>query len=118
MTPEQKFWQLLKPHIPGHVNRIENSTGVGIPDVNYCYNGQETWLELKAGSQLRISQKIWHYQRSLRAGRVLVIERINNDIRISKALPILEKYEVLTQEEKPWNWEYLEGILRNDSGKY
>src|SRR5690348_15084234 len=101
MTPEQKFWQLLKPHIPGHVNRIENSVANGMPDVNFAYGGKETWLELKANVNwlytefeiverpkgLRESQLIWHNQRKLYGdSRILVITRDKDIIKILEAL--------------------------------
>lgn len=115
MTPEQKFWQLLKPHIPGHVQRIENSTSVGIPDVNFAYNGKETWLELKAGSKLRDSQKIWHQQRTIQGSRVLVVERLGDIIYISKPTGNeIGEYSLLWKESKPWSWKLIVGVITGE----
>ncbi|HBP66248.1 MAG TPA: hypothetical protein DD730_18810 [Desulfosporosinus sp.] len=126
MTPEQKFWQLLKPHIPGHVNRIENSASVGIPDVNYCYNDRETWLELKANvnwlcqvrdvldhpNKIRDSQLIWHNQRFFHGGsRILVATRDGDSIKIISALGAY-RYFVEGVFPKPWDWSSIEGILK------
>ncbi len=44
---EKDFWRSIQPKLNGHVNRVENIVGVGIPDVNICHNGIETWVELK-----------------------------------------------------------------------
>jgi hypothetical protein len=114
MTPEQKFWQLLKPHVPGHVNRIENTVGNGIPDVNFCYKGKETWIELKAGSKLRDSQKIWHQQRALAGGRVFVIERALTVIRITRATELLDVYLEVERFPRPWDWTTIEAILKGE----
>ena len=35
--------------LPGRWERIENGVSVGMPDVNYCVNGFEGWIELKHG---------------------------------------------------------------------
>jgi len=127
MTPEQKFYYLIKDHLPGHVNRIENSTGVGIPDVNFCVHGIETWLELKANvnllvveheviqipfgtKRLRDTQLIWHGQRTGWGGRVLVAIRDGDTIKILKCLDI-HKYRVLLVQKKPWNWDTITALL-------
>ena len=114
MTPEQKFWQLLKPHVPGHVNRIENTVGVGIPDVTYCYQGTETWIELKAGSVLRDSQYIWHHQHALAGGIVYLIQRDKDIIAVRKATAILKEYILIGYFHKPWNWATIEAILKGE----
>ena len=127
MTPEQKFYYLIKDHIPGHVNRIENSTGVGIPDVNFCFDGLETWLELKANinllvaeqevidipfgtKKLRDSQIIWHGQRTKAGGRVLVAIRDDSTIKILKCLK-MHTYRVLLVQKKPWYWDTITATL-------
>ena len=61
---ESKFYQELKKAWPNvHFQRIETTTGLGIPDVNCCVNGVEFWLELKVslGKRLAITkyQKSW-----------------------------------------------------------
>lgn len=41
-----------------HLQRIESgSTGLGIPDVNYCYKGTEGWAELKVA---KVTKKTPH----------------------------------------------------------
>jgi hypothetical protein len=48
--PEQAMWQRLQPLLKpyGHFERVENAFGSGMPDVNYCVQGHEGWIELKA----------------------------------------------------------------------
>lgn len=64
MTPEQKFWQQVKEHLPGHVTRIENAAGNGMPDVNVGFNGRDYWIELKIAKSrdtvlIRKEQRVW-----------------------------------------------------------
>lgn len=130
MNPEQKFYYLIKDHLPGHVNRIENSTGVGMPDVNFCFKGQETWLELKANiglltevneliqipfssKRLRDSQIIWHGKRVLQGGRVLVAVRDGGTITILQCKG-MHQYKTLYVGKKPWNWEAITSILEGE----
>ena len=44
---ESEFWHYLRNNIPGHLQRIEDSISCGIPDVNYCIEHVEGWIELK-----------------------------------------------------------------------
>ena len=48
---EKNVYQLLKKHVirhPDRIDRIENLTVVGMPDVNLCIEGRESWIEIKA----------------------------------------------------------------------
>lgn len=67
---ESSFWSTLRNGfnaIPKATrpfcHRIENSAGVGQPDVNVSYAGREVWLELKVmkGNQIEVrhSQFAW-----------------------------------------------------------
>ena len=45
-----------------HLTWVEShATSLGVPDLNYCVDGVEGWLELKAGPHIdiRASQVIW-----------------------------------------------------------
>lgn len=82
MTAESQFWSLIAGHLPPlvHVQRIETgSTGRGIPDVNLCWDGVETWLELKIvkGKRVDLSpeQVAWHYRRARAEGRSWIVAR-------------------------------------------
>lgn len=48
---EKTDYQLLRKHmLQGHdrLDRIENMAGAGTPDINYCIDGVEGWIELKS----------------------------------------------------------------------
>lgn len=128
MKPEQKFWSLLKDHVPGHVNRIESSTSNGAPDVNYCFRGKDIWLELKAEinllvveqeviqipfgtKRLRDTQIIWHAKRAQQGGLVLVAIRDGDTIKLLQCQK-MHQYICLMVMKKPWNWEIVEGHLK------
>lgn len=75
------LWALLRSHMP-HADwqRIETGgTGRGIPDVNGCLGGTETWLELKATAgwavAIRPEQVAWAERRTRAGGRVLLVTR-------------------------------------------
>ena len=83
MTPEQSFHHWLKMGNPADIQRIETSTASGIPDTNWCYNGQEVWVELKIcspkmGVLLRKEQYAWGMRRSNHDGKVFVLALSGN----------------------------------------
>jgi hypothetical protein len=55
------------------------STGRGVPDLNFCYEGVEGWIELKRASGWRINitpeQIGWMERRARHGGRVFVAVR-------------------------------------------
>lgn len=76
INSEKKFWAWLRPKLPGHVIRIENSVGQGMPDANVCDGGREFWLELKYGHSevlLRPHQYAWGMRRAAHGGHVFII---------------------------------------------
>lgn len=126
MTPEQKLWQLVKPHIPGHVNRVENSMGTGMPDVEFCYKGRQYWLENKVdlgvvigpnrlGDCIRLneenrgpkfvreSQYIWHSQRVKQGGNVFILSRDKDRLMLLRCVD-LRVYIITYVDHKAWNW--------------
>lgn len=61
-----------------HWDRIENTAGNGMGDMNGCWMGTEVWIELKEIHNLRISnlrpsQVAWHTKRWLKGGRCYVL---------------------------------------------
>jgi hypothetical protein len=96
VRPERNFYQQLKRNveIPGrHLQRIETSVTAGVPDLNYCFSGDEGWAELKAWEivktagdrpfvvpKLRPEQAAWLYRRRLSGGRAFLLFRINEDV--------------------------------------
>ncbi len=94
MTPEAKFWNWLKPHLKGHVQRIENSIERGTPDVNICHEGKEIWLELKVPKSsncvdIRKEQRVWAVRRSLAGGKVFVLARNESGILSAWRMPVV-----------------------------
>jgi hypothetical protein len=72
----------MKSHHPPELDyqRIETgSTGRGIPDVNYCHQGGEFWVELKIvkGRSIDLSpeQVAWHFRRTRAGGKTFIIAR-------------------------------------------
>jgi hypothetical protein len=49
MNPESKFSRRLLSKFPmeAHIQRIETTTGSGVPDINVVYAGVEMWIETK-----------------------------------------------------------------------
>ncbi len=58
---EKKFWSKLRKEMPGVVDRIENCVGVGMPDVNGTYNGQDYWVELKCCSNTSKERDVYSF---------------------------------------------------------
>ena len=55
---------------PLHVSWVEShDTAIGIPDLNYCCEGVEGWIELKCAPniEIRAAQVIW-FENRIRAG--------------------------------------------------
>lgn len=83
---EKKFYEWLRPYLPGHYQRIETTTGSGVPDLNVCYLGTETWVELKAPLDgkvlLRKEQYAWMKRRCHDGGRCIVMARTEGYIAV------------------------------------
>jgi len=85
-TLESTFWKLLRSHLPKgtHHQRIETgSVGTGIPDVNVCLEGIESWWELKVvkGKRVELSpeQSAWAFRRWRSGGRTFIVARDKYD---------------------------------------
>lgn len=81
MSVDDGLRALFRRHLPlVHWQSIESgSTGRGVPDSNYCYQGCEGWIECKAtkayGVTLRPEQIGWIARRVRAGGRVHVAVR-------------------------------------------
>lgn len=91
---EIKLWHWLKNKLSKHnvdMQRIENTTGCGVPDVNACYKGSDAWIELKVHVKgmvvLRKEQYAWLVRRSNNDGNVMVIAHNTDDETIEIYLP-------------------------------
>lgn len=80
---------LLKPL--DRIDRIENGVGVGMPDINFCADGKECWIEQKNGIEparpatpffgsnhkLSQDQKNWFKRQVDAGGRCFVLVATN-----------------------------------------
>lgn len=91
MKREAKLWALLRSnlkHATDRLDRIENLTTDGMPDVQGCFDGAEIWMELKsskaparpstpvlarAGNHPLLETQIVWFARQRRAGGVAFI---------------------------------------------
>jgi hypothetical protein len=91
---ESSLWKLIKNKYSkfGHIIRVENPILPGTPDVNYCFDGLEGWIELKAiphwprrpKTLVRIDhytleQRLWARERSWAGGRVFMLLRVDEE---------------------------------------
>lgn len=80
--PEQEFWARLRKHVPGFTQRIETTTGSGVPDVYCCWKSKPFWMELKVwtpgvGILLRKEQWAWAKQHFVQgAGQSFVVTEV------------------------------------------
>jgi hypothetical protein len=112
---ESTFWALLKPHLPGYSERIENLVSTGTPDVYNCTDGVSTWLELKSLAKLahldnlklglHESQRIWHIRYRRHGGRVFILTRVDNDLYVHQY--DLSGFTRIFMTTKPFDWENL-----------
>lgn len=78
---EKKFYQSMLAAAPkeAHGQRIETTTGPGVPDWNLCYQQREYWIELKVGETkgplLRPEQHVWMIRRQRAGGMPVVLFR-------------------------------------------
>ena len=94
---ESALWKRVRSGVLGVVaradlSRVENMVEAGMPDVNFCVDGVEGWVELKhcnaipkrAGTPLfgdeglRDSQIVWIYKRVKRGGRVWIVAQADD----------------------------------------
>lgn len=128
------LYKLLKKNLP-QVNwqRIEiGGTGHGVPDLNFCYQGIEGWLELKKDTKgrmdIRPEQIGWIIERLRHGGLVRIAVRLQttySDVLIIFDGSIVEKMETKSVERnlplaidfweggpKLWDWaEILQAII-------
>lgn len=72
---ERNLWERCRKPLAafGHLQRVETGlmTGAGVPDVNYCFNGVEGWMELKHGDlPARAATVVFRSQRGLAPAQI------------------------------------------------
>lgn len=92
MTSETALWHWVKGHVcPGFLHRIENSIDEGTPDVYYCIDGDQGWIELKQIKKwptyentpvkikhFTIAQRQWLWMHALHGGRSFLWLRVGS----------------------------------------
>jgi|TARA_A100001515_G_scaffold2896_2_gene2881 Holliday junction resolvase len=124
MAKEAELWKLIRKNFPkeAHVQRIETGgTGRGVPDVNYCQEGKEIWIELKSikGNKLTLSpfQMTWIHNRIRSGGNCAIVVRKDKTIKVF--IPEgLEEIQELTWNsdaqlnlDSPYDWPVLFNFL-------
>ncbi len=85
MQPEAKFnrWLIDNVFVGMHHQRIETTTGSGIPDFNVCWQGVDFWVESKVNEPLlRPFQWAWIHRRVQAGGRVLILVESGGTVRM------------------------------------
>lgn len=78
MNPETKFsrWLCNGPLKQAHVQRLEVTSGSGVPDINACFEGHEIWIETKitirGSTYLRPYQHAWIRRRVTAKGKIFI----------------------------------------------
>ena len=65
-TPERKLYvrlknALIRGRVGIDIERLEVTSMSGVPDVNVCFNGVETWIELKIITQGQVLLRPFQY---------------------------------------------------------
>jgi hypothetical protein len=81
----------------GHAQPIEDALSSGVPDVNTCINGVESWVELKTGHKLSTEQRKWLAARARAYGRVFVLQQSG------KRLLLLDGVSAALYLDKDWS---------------
>ncbi len=122
-TLERDLWKLVKEHLPGEVERVENIVSRGTPDVSGACR-MDYWVELKVCRTKKLQdidklcsalQMRWHHLRACQGSRVFVL------VRHGKALVLYyvqlhadrsTSHDIVWMDSKPWNWgTFMESLL-------
>lgn len=93
MNPEQAFWNSIRDKMPGFTQRIETSTGNGVPDVYGCILSLSYWLELKVWTEnvgILLRKEQWAWSRNLlrhNFQRIFVLVQLQ-DTKLVMLLPV------------------------------
>lgn len=121
-TPEKKFYDLLSPHLPGDVSRVENYADTGTPDVSGAC-GVDYWVETKVCTNTqkirpvedffkgrRATQRVWHKRRAAHGTHIFVMVRYPELIAVytvsKDAQYVLEN--IYRKKGNKWPWKEFE----------
>lgn len=111
-TDEKRLWQLVKSHLPGTAERIENVVGAGVPDVSAAAAGRDYWVELKvcrtkkAKSPDELCEPLqlrWHTRRRQHGSSVFVLIRTGDLLQLWHHIE--DDYVLVWAGSKPYKWE-------------
>lgn len=121
---ESRLWDDLRDACKGtgiHFSRVEShATSPGIPDLNYCVNSVEGFMELKSwdpkkGFRLRQSQVAWTRARDRAGGRVFLLFDKQADLFNSRKFGLIRlteaKCEFLVTHPGADSWFGLAGAV-------
>ena len=136
---EKTDYKLLKKHLPqGHdrLERIENVVGVGTPDINYCIEGVEGWIEMKSPKEpkksssklfgdnhkLNQAQKNWFLRQRNAGGKAFILICTDKRWMLIKGDYLVDIINDLSANDlwdiacwvsfKPIDWESLREVLK------
>ncbi len=117
MKPEQGFYRLLSPHLPGVAERIENAAGAGTPDFYCIWNGVSYFVECKVAKTknwdliklLEPSQIAWYRRHYMNGGNTFFIVRYEDTISLFSTLT-----NVIYYCEKPFDWKSLTSTIEQE----
>jgi hypothetical protein len=124
MKPEQKFWQLVKDHVPGEKDRIENMAMDGMPDVSAAWEGSDFWIELKVSGNkkkladvaglCRPAQRVWHYARFRQGSKIFVAVQYSFAVVLyrCKGYRVYEQIAYCPSTGPGYNWNLFENNLK------
>ena len=121
---EKELWQLIKRNVPGHLIRIENLVGAGVPDLHLTHKGKTVWLELKIGKgnnvQFQNTQIAFVNEAKKHGGNIKILMRkndllylINSEVIINSVYKSIKGDRVSININElsnawiwgmPWNW--------------
>lgn len=140
MKEESKLWShLLAPALKKinnlHAERVENTLGVGTPDVMICYKKKTIFCELKIARnktiKMEAGQGLWHREHGKAGGKCWILWREDDRVGAftfaglplsmiqAKAIKIdeaIEKSKMAVEITKPFacKWERFIEILGED----
>lgn len=119
-TLERDLWKLIKEHLLGEYERVENLVSAGTPDVSGAFAGRDYWVELKVCRTKKLQdmdklcsalQLRWHHRRACEGSRVFVLVRHGNALLLYFVAVVIHpehgkqtSHELCFLDSKPWNW--------------